>query len=48
MSERTVFLPQDQPVEKLTAYLAAHPDRRIFFLTERTKLESLRSVLPTY
>jgi 4-amino-4-deoxy-L-arabinose transferase-like glycosyltransferase len=45
-ADRTVFLSQDRPNEKLTAYLAAHRNRRIFFLAERYRLESLRASLP--
>ena len=44
-AEKTVFLG-DKNVEKLQAYLTSHRGRRIFFLIERHRLESLRGNLP--
>jgi hypothetical protein len=44
-NEKTVFLG-DKNVEKLQAYLNSHRGRRIFFLIERHRIESLRSMLP--
>lgn len=44
-SEKTVFLG-DRNTEKLQEYLRNHPGRRMFFLIERHRLESLRSLLP--
>jgi len=43
--EKTVFLG-DKNVEKLQEYLRAHPGRRMFFLIERHRLETLRGLLP--
>lgn len=43
--EKTVFLG-DRNTEKLQEYLKAHPGRRLYFLIERHRLESLRAVLP--
>ncbi len=43
--EKTVFLG-DRNTEKLQEYLKAHPGRRMFFLIERHRLETLRSLLP--
>ncbi len=45
-NERTVFVPNDRAPEKLAAYLKSHTGRRIFFITERVKLDQLRSLLP--
>ncbi len=42
--ERTVFM--EGGAARLPSYLAAHAGRRLFFLVERTKLESLRQQLP--
>ncbi len=44
-SERTVFMG-DRNAEKLQAYLTKHPGKRVFFIIERARLESLRSMLP--
>ncbi len=44
-SEKTVFLG-DRNTEKLQEYMRNHPGRRMFFLIERHRLESLRSILP--
>jgi hypothetical protein len=44
-NEKTVFLG-DKNVEKLQAYVNSHRGRRIFFLIERHRLESLRGLLP--
>ncbi len=43
--EKTVFLG-DRNTEKLQEYVRNHPGRRMFFLIERHRLESLRSLLP--
>ncbi len=43
--EKTVFLGE-RNAEKLQTYLQNHRGRRIFFLIERHRLESLRSLLP--
>ena len=43
--EKTVFLG-DKNTEKLQEYLKDHPGRRMFFLIERHRLETLRSLLP--
>lgn len=43
--EKTVFLG-DRNTEKLQEYMRNHPGRRMFFLIERHRLESLRSLLP--
>jgi 4-amino-4-deoxy-L-arabinose transferase-like glycosyltransferase len=44
-AERTVFLG-DHNAEKMQQYFTAHPGRRIFFVVERVRFESLRSMLP--
>ena len=44
-NEKTVFLG-DKNTEKLQAYVNSHRGRRMFFLIERHRLESLRSLLP--
>ena len=44
-NDKTVFLG-DKNVEKLQGYLNSHRGRRIFFLIERYRYESLRSLLP--
>jgi 4-amino-4-deoxy-L-arabinose transferase-like glycosyltransferase len=44
-SEKTVFLG-DKNVEKLQAYVNTHRGRRMFFLIERHRLETLRGLLP--
>jgi hypothetical protein len=44
-SEKTVFLG-DHNAEKLQAYLNSHRGRRVFFLLERHRLETLRGLLP--
>lgn len=44
-ADKTVFLG-DHNVEKLQAYLNTHRGRNIFFLIERHRIESLRSLLP--
>jgi hypothetical protein len=43
--ERTVFLG-DRNTEKLQQYFATHGHRRIFFVVERVRFESLRGLLP--
>ena len=43
--ERTVFLG-DHNAEKMQAYFTSHGGRRVFFVVERTRLESLRALLP--
>jgi 4-amino-4-deoxy-L-arabinose transferase-like glycosyltransferase len=43
--ERTVFLG-DHNAEKMQAYFAKHAGRRVFFVVERTRYESLRALLP--
>jgi hypothetical protein len=44
-AEKTVFLG-DRNTEKLQTYLNNHRGRRVFFLIERHRLESLRGLLP--
>jgi 4-amino-4-deoxy-L-arabinose transferase-like glycosyltransferase len=44
-SERTVFLG-DHNAEKMQAFFKSHPGRRVFFVVERTRFESLRALLP--
>jgi 4-amino-4-deoxy-L-arabinose transferase-like glycosyltransferase len=44
-NERTVFLG-DRNIEKMQKWFAAHPGRRVFFIVERVRYESLRGVLP--
>lgn len=44
-AERTVFLG-DRNTEKLQQYFASHGGRRIFFVVERVRFESLRGLLP--
>jgi 4-amino-4-deoxy-L-arabinose transferase-like glycosyltransferase len=46
ISERTVFLG-DKNAENLKDFLAKHSGRRHWFLIERTRLESLKGLLPT-
>jgi 4-amino-4-deoxy-L-arabinose transferase-like glycosyltransferase len=43
--ERTVFLG-DRNTEKMQTYFKTHAGRRVFFIVERTRFESLRSLLP--
>ncbi len=43
--ERTVFLG-DKNTEKLQTYLSTHKGRRVFFVVERARYESLRGILP--
>lgn len=43
--EKTVFLG-DRNTEKLQEYIRNHSGRRMFFLIERHRLESLRGLLP--
>jgi 4-amino-4-deoxy-L-arabinose transferase-like glycosyltransferase len=43
--EKTVFLG-DHNAEKMQAYFTAHPGKRVFFVVERTRFESLRQLLP--
>ena len=43
--EKTVFLG-DHNAEKMQEYFKNHPGRRIFFIVERTRFESLRGLLP--
>jgi 4-amino-4-deoxy-L-arabinose transferase-like glycosyltransferase len=44
-SERTVFLG-DRNAENLKEFIAKHPGKRMWFLIERTRLETLKSLLP--
>ncbi len=44
-NDRTVFL-MDRNVEKMQAYFASHSGRRVFFVVERARYESLRQLLP--
>jgi 4-amino-4-deoxy-L-arabinose transferase-like glycosyltransferase len=44
-NERTVFLG-DRNAEKMQQYFASHGGRRVFFVVERTRFESLRQLLP--
>jgi 4-amino-4-deoxy-L-arabinose transferase-like glycosyltransferase len=44
-NERTVFLG-DRNAEKMQTYFASHGGRRVFFVVERTRFESLRQLLP--
>jgi hypothetical protein len=43
--ERTVFLG-DKNAEKMQTYFASHAGKRVFFVVERNRFESLRSLLP--
>jgi hypothetical protein len=43
--ERTVFLG-DRNVEKMQKWFSTHKGRRVFFVVERVRYESLRGVLP--
>jgi 4-amino-4-deoxy-L-arabinose transferase-like glycosyltransferase len=43
--ERTVFLG-DHNAEKMQEYFKTHAGRRVFFVVERTRYESLRGLLP--
>jgi 4-amino-4-deoxy-L-arabinose transferase-like glycosyltransferase len=43
--ERTVFLG-DRNVEKMQKWFAAHKGKRVFFVVERVRFESLRGTLP--
>ncbi len=43
--ERTVFLG-DRNAENLKDYVARHPGKRVWLLIERTRLETLKSILP--
>ena len=43
--EKTVFLG-DHNAEKMQEYFKNHANRRVFFIVERTRLESLRALLP--
>jgi hypothetical protein len=43
--EKTVFLG-DRNSERLTEYLRTHGGRRVFFIVERARFETLRSLLP--
>jgi hypothetical protein len=43
--ERTVFLG-DRNVEKMQKWFGTHKGRRVFFIVERVRLESLRGTLP--
>jgi 4-amino-4-deoxy-L-arabinose transferase-like glycosyltransferase len=45
MNERTVFLG-DKNAENLKEYLAKRPGKRMFFIIERSRLDSLRGLLP--
>jgi 4-amino-4-deoxy-L-arabinose transferase-like glycosyltransferase len=44
-NDRTVFLG-DRNAEKMQAYFKSHPGRRVFFVVERARFESLRGLLP--
>jgi 4-amino-4-deoxy-L-arabinose transferase-like glycosyltransferase len=44
-NERTVFLG-DRNAESLKEYVASHKGKRMFFMIERTRLDSLRGLLP--
>ena len=44
-NERTVFLG-DKNAEKLKDFIAKHPGRRHYFLIERTRLGTLKGLLP--
>ncbi len=44
-NERTVFLG-DRNVEKMQKWFAAHPGKKVFFIVERLRFESLRGTLP--
>jgi hypothetical protein len=44
-SERTVFLG-DKNAENLKDFLAKHPGKRMWFLTERSRIDGLRELLP--
>jgi hypothetical protein len=44
-AERTVFLG-DRNTEKLQQYFTSHGGRRVFFVVERVRFESLRGLLP--
>jgi hypothetical protein len=44
-NEKTVFLG-DHNAEKLQKYFETHAGRRVFFVVERTRFESLRQLLP--
>lgn len=44
-AEKTVFLG-DRNTEKLQAYFKEHAGRRVFFIIERSRFESLRALLP--
>ncbi len=44
-AERTVFLG-DHNAEKMQSYFTSHPGRRVFFVVERVRFESLKSMLP--
>lgn len=46
INERTVFLG-DKNAENLKNFIAKHPGKRHWFLIERTRLETLKSLLPT-
>jgi 4-amino-4-deoxy-L-arabinose transferase-like glycosyltransferase len=45
MAERTVFLG-DKNAENLKEFVAKHPGKRHWFLIERTRLDSLKALLP--
>jgi 4-amino-4-deoxy-L-arabinose transferase-like glycosyltransferase len=45
MAERTVFLG-DRNAENLKEYVGKHPGKRMWFLIERTRLDTLKSLLP--
>ncbi len=44
-AERTIFLG-DRNIEKMQKWYAAHTGKRVFFIIERVRLESLRGTLP--
>jgi 4-amino-4-deoxy-L-arabinose transferase-like glycosyltransferase len=44
-SERTVFLG-DHNAEKMQEYFKSHAGRRVFFVVERARFETLRGILP--
>jgi hypothetical protein len=45
VEDRTVFLG-DHNAEKMQQYFTSHAGRRVFFVVERTRFESLRQLLP--
>jgi hypothetical protein len=47
MAERTVFLG-DRNAENLKQYVAKHPGKRMWFIIERTRLDTLKGLLPEH